>query len=80
MGTKTRQNSRLSDAEREYLEMGAEQPGGKLPLFDYRGQEIPKAVIRQCLQKGYAEPWFANPMKPNWLVCRLTPKGKAAIR
>ena len=29
------------------------------------------------LDQGWCEPWFANPMKPDWLVCRLTTTGRA---
>ena len=35
----------LSEAERNYLKQGLKQPGGKLPLFDGRGQEISSGVI-----------------------------------
>jgi len=55
------------------------QPGGKLPLFDARGQEISSTIISSCLKKGLAERWFANPLKPDWLVCRLTEKGRQAL-
>lgn len=68
----------LSKAERDYLSKGLEQPGGKLPLFDGRGQEISRQVIKSCIQKGFAERWFANPIKPDWLVCRLTDAGRDA--
>jgi hypothetical protein len=51
------------------------QPGGKLPLFDEHGQEIPKVTIRACIQHGWAEPWSKNPIHPDWLVCRLTDEG-----
>jgi hypothetical protein len=40
------------------------------------GQEINATTIRACVEKGLAEPWFANPMKPDWLVCRLTDAGR----
>ena len=66
----------ISQAERDYLKQGLKQPGRKLPLFDARGQEIPASLIQACLKKGYAERWFANPLKPDWLVCRLTDKGR----
>jgi len=69
----------LSEAERNYLKSGLKQPGGKLPLFDRRGQEIPAALIQSCINKGYAQRWFANPLKPDWLVCRLTDKGREAL-
>ena len=69
----------LSEAERNYLKQGLKQPGGKLPLFDGRGQEISTGLIKSCIKKGFAERWFANPLKPDWLVCRLTEKGRKAL-
>ena len=69
----------LSNKERDYLAMGTKQPGGKLPLFDVNGQEIQASIIKSCIKKGFAERWFANPLKPSWLVCRLTEKGRQAL-
>jgi len=79
---KTRTSTRvtISSEERDYLSQGLKQAGGKLPLFDRNGQEIRASVIQACLKKDYAERWFANPLKPNWLVCRLTEKGRKALR
>ncbi len=62
-----------------YLTRGLPQPGGKLPLFDDQGQEIDIRTIRACIKAGWAEPWFANPLKPDWLVCRLTDSGREAV-
>ena len=59
-----------------YLRRGLAQPGGKLPLFDLDGQEIEAAIVRRCLQAGWAKPWFNNPLKPDWLVCKLTTSGR----
>lgn len=59
-----------------YLRRGLAQPGGKLPLFDLDGQEVSEDVVRRCLGRGWAEPWFNNPAKPDWLVCKLTPAGR----
>lgn len=59
-----------------YLRRGLTQPGGKLPLFDLDGQAVNAAVVRRCLAKGWAAPWFSNPMKPDWLVCKLTESGR----
>ncbi len=70
---------RLSARERDYLQAGLNQPGGKLPLFDKNGQAYAHATIKACLKKGYAERWFANPLKPEWLVCRLTARGREAL-
>lgn len=70
----------ISTGERAYLAMGMSQPGGKLPLFDDEGQEIKPTIIRSCLKKGLAERWFANPLKPDWLVCRLTDAGRQSLQ
>jgi hypothetical protein len=59
-----------------YLRRGLAQPGGKLPLFDLDGQAISRGIVRTCLERGWAEPWFANPLKPDWLVCKLTEMGR----
>jgi hypothetical protein len=65
--------------QRRYLERGLDQPGGKLPLFDRDGREVPKKTIASCIAHGWAEPWTRNPIKPEWLVCRLTPEGYRAL-
>lgn len=70
----------ISAEEKAYLAMGLHQAGGKLPLFDPYGQEIDHSTIRRCLEKGYAKRWFANPLKPDWLVCRLTDAGRNAAK
>lgn len=64
-----------SPAQRAYLMRGLTQPGGKLPLFDGEGREVASETVRVCLARGWAEPWFANPIKPDWIVARLTPAG-----
>ena len=71
-------NVRPTPAQRRYLARGLTQPGGKLPLFDENGQRIGAATIEACIRQGWAEPWFANPIKPDWLVCRLTERGREA--
>ena len=68
--------AKLSKGQIRYLSRGLDQPGGKLPLFDNDGQEIDVRTIHACVKAGWAEPWFANPLKPDWLVCRLTDKGR----
>jgi len=65
--------------ERAWLRRGLAEAGGKLPLFDEFGQAVPPATVRGCLDQGWAEPWFANPLKPDWLVCKLTQAGRAII-
>ena len=66
-----------SAAQRAWLRRGLDQPGGKLPLFDANGKEVDHRTIRACIEQGWAEPWFDNPLKPDWLVCKLTEKGRA---
>jgi hypothetical protein len=67
--------SRLSGAQRRYLERGLTQPGGKLPLSDALGREIDRKTVESCMARRWAEPWLPNPIKPDWLVCKLTPAG-----
>lgn len=62
-----------------WLRRGLAQPGGKLPLFDEEGQRVDEDLIRRSMAAGWAEPWFANPIKPDWLVCKLTAAGRAAV-
>ena len=69
-----------SAAQRAWLMRGLSQPGGKLPLFDESGQRISPRTIQSSIDRGWAEPWFANPTKPDWLVCKLTELGRAALR
>lgn len=76
----TQRKRSLSAKEQAYLARGLHQPGGKLPLFDETGQEISDSIIRACIKKGLAEKWFANPLKPEWLVCRLTKTGRQALQ
>ncbi|HZD25319.1 MAG TPA: hypothetical protein VE631_03595 [Alphaproteobacteria bacterium] len=71
--------ARPTAAQRRYLERGLEQPGGKLPLFDRDGREFDARTIRACIRAGWAEPWFANRMKPDWLICRLTEAGRQVL-
>jgi hypothetical protein len=63
-------------AQRAWLARGLNQPGGKLPLFDRNGQRVHPKTIKACIEHGWAEPWFANPLKPDWLVCKLTITGR----
>lgn len=70
---------RPTPAQRRYLERGLSQPGGKLPLFDEEGQQINPQTVHACIEHGWARPWFANPLKPDWLVCRLTRQGRLVL-
>jgi len=69
---------RPTEAQRRYLRRGLKQAGGKLPLFDKAGQQISASTIRTCVRRGWCEPWFDNPIKPDWLVCKLTDEGRRA--
>lgn len=68
---------RPTPAQKAYLRRGLDQPGGKLPLFDENGQRYNPRTIRSCIDQGWAAPWFDNPIKPDWLVCKLTRAGRA---
>lgn len=70
---------RPTEAQLRYLRRGLAQPGHKLPLFDEDGQQIVAKTVRSCVRQGWAEPWFSNPIKRDWLVCRLTDRGLAAV-
>jgi hypothetical protein len=70
---------RPTEPQRRYLERGLSEPGGKLPLFDRDGRQVPRKTVEACIAHGWAEPWTANPIKPDWLVCRLTPAGYRAL-
>src|SRR5712675_747178 len=66
---------RPTPAQWRYLERGLTQAGGKLPLFDRDGREVSRKTIEACVAHGWAAPWVHNPIKPDWLVCRLTAAG-----
>jgi hypothetical protein len=67
-----------SPVQRAWLRRGLDQPGGKLPLFDKYGKQIDPRTVQACIEQGWATPWFANPMKRDWLVCKLTAAGRQA--
>lgn len=81
-GLKSKQKASIkpSPAQKLYLKEGLDQAGGKLPLFDKNGQLINAKTIQSCILKGWAEPWFHNPSKPDWLVCKLTDAGRAVVQ
>ena len=68
-----------SGVQFRWLERGLEQAGGKLPLFDYEGHKISSRTVNPCLKQGWVEPLFNNPIKPDWLVCKLTESGRKAL-
>lgn len=72
-------DKRPTKAQVSWLARGLEEPGGKLPLFTTEGQRVNDRMVQSCLNNGWAEPWFENPLKPNWLVCKLTDQGRAIL-
>ena len=67
------------DRHLRWLRRGLSQPGGKLPLFDEEGQRIDREIVKACLAAGWAERWFNNPLKRDWVVCRITDAGRAIL-
>ena len=63
----------------KWLRRGLVQPGGKLPLFDEHGQRVSARTVESCLRHGWAAPWFENPLKPDWQICKLTDAGRAMV-
>ena len=70
---------RPTRSQMAYLKRGLDQAGGKLPLFNRNGQRYSERTIRSCIEQGWAEPWFNNALKPDWLVCRLTDAGRKVL-
>lgn len=70
---------RPTSAQAVWLKRGLAQPGGKLPLFDEVGQHTNPRTVRACVDRGWAAPWIGNPLKPDWLVCKLTESGRRAV-
>ena len=95
MGSKFRNDNSLLDQARpktretraqqptktqsRWMKRGLSQPGGKIPLFDNDGQRVAVRTVQSCIEHGWVEPWFVNPVKPDWIVCKLTNKGRALI-
>ncbi|MDJ0948744.1 MAG: hypothetical protein QNJ94_07475 [Alphaproteobacteria bacterium] len=71
--------ARPTATQRSWLARGLDQPGGKLPLFDENGKRIDPRTVRRCLDEGWAEPWFMNAIKPDWMVCKLTTAGRLLV-
>lgn len=59
-----------------WLQGGLNRVDGRLALFDAFGEPVEKVIIQSAIAKGLAEPWFASPMRPQWMVCRLTAQGR----
>lgn len=66
-------------SQRKWLRRGLNQAGGKLPLFDEVGQKVSDRTVNTCIENGWAEPWFNNPLKPDWQVCKLTEAGRRLL-
>jgi hypothetical protein len=78
-GLGRKRRNRPTSAQAVWLKRGLTQPGGKLPLFDEVGQHYDPRTVRACLDKGWAAPWIGNPLKPDWLICKLTEAGRNAV-
>jgi len=72
-------SAKPSDSQLKWLARGQDQPGGKLPLFDSEGQKVSARTVESCIKQGWAEPWFNNPIKPDWLVCKITDSGRQIV-
>ena len=78
-GLGLKRRTRPTPVQAAWLKCGLAQPSGKLPLFDKVGQHYDPRTVRACLDKGWAAPWIGNPLKPDWLVCKLTEAGRKAV-
>lgn len=77
--TDTAETPHPTPAQRKWLSRGLTQAGGKLPLFDETGRRVSHRMVHACIEHGWAEPWFANPIMPSWQICRLTQAGRDAV-
>ena len=66
--------------QEKWLTSGLNQPGGKLSLFDENGTKISERTVRSCIKHGWASTWFENPIKPDWIVCKLTDSGREVLK
>ena len=48
-------------------------------LYTKNVQRINKKTINSCIKMGWATPWFDNPIKPDWLICKLTDEGRRQL-
>ena len=72
-------NAPPSASQSKWLTCGLTQAGGKLPLFDKFGKRVSDRTVKVCVDKGWAEPWFNNPIKPDWMICKLTDNGRRLV-
>ncbi len=68
-----------TEAQMNWLARGLDQEGGKINLFYGDGKRISERTVKSCINKGWALPWFDNPIKPDWQVCKLTEAGRKRI-
>jgi hypothetical protein len=73
---KSKKNPGPTQDQSAWLTRGLNRPGGNLPLFDLDGQLVDHRIVRACVRRGWAKPWFSHAENPKWLVCRLTQKGR----
>ncbi len=78
-GLGRRRAMRPTAVQRAWLKQGLGEPGGKLPMFDRQGQAYNRRTIQSCIAQGWSESWIENPVTPDWLVCKLTAAGRAAV-
>ena len=72
-------NAPPSASQSKWLTCGLTQAGGKLPLFDEFGKRVSDRTVKVCVDKGWAEPWFNNPIKPDWMICKLTDNSRRLV-
>ncbi len=77
---RSRAAARFSDAElNAWLSGGLNRADSRLALFDQFGEPIDPNIVKSAIEKGLAEPWFSSPMRPQWMVCRLTSQGRHVL-
>jgi len=79
-GNRAGSPAQILDAEMlNWLRGGMTREDGRLALFDQFADPVEKSLIKTAVAAGYAEPWFASPMRPQWTVFRLTRNGRAYL-
>ena len=65
-------------SQRPLVATRARSGGRQAAAFRRVRPQVSERTVKSCIDKGWAEPWFANPLKPAWLVCKLTKAGRTA--